>query len=123
MNEELKPCPFCGSKTLFPREVYLGKITGKRWYVWCKNCGAFGSSRNTKQESIDAWNRRAMPLTMPPHVISEIEKAAKAIHDCVEVCNMCVAYGKCGLIGIDHEAYQCRTAIARALARAAGWSV
>ena len=58
MNEELKPCPFCGSKTLFPREVYLGKITGKRWYVWCKNCGAFGGSRNTKQESIDAWNRR-----------------------------------------------------------------
>ncbi len=121
-NEELKPCPFCGRDDSISIDKYQ---YGDEWwhFVECEECMAKGPVGKTEQDAADAWNERAMPLTMPPHVISEIEKAAKAIHDCVEVCNMCVAYGKCGLIGIDHEAYQCRTAIAKALARAAGWSV
>ncbi|MBQ8697391.1 MAG: Lar family restriction alleviation protein [Schwartzia sp.] len=121
MNEELKPCPFCGRDCSVHIDKY--QCNGEWWhFAECEECMAKGPVGKTEQDAADAWNERASQ-PMPPHVISEIEKAAKKIHDCVEVCNMCVTYGKCGLIGIDHEDCQCRTAIAKALARAAGWSV
>ena len=131
-SDGLKFCPCCGSERVYRHRM----VSNNRSRIYCFDCGIgtpyfldikdaekVWNRRTTEQDAADAWNERTMPLTMPPHVISEIEKTAKAINDCVEVCDMCVAYGKCGLIGIDHEAYQCRTAIAKALARAAGWSV
>ena len=49
----LKPCPFCGS---------IGatvKHSGRwGWFVSCR-CAAVGPSSSTKQEAIEAWNRRA----------------------------------------------------------------
>ena len=63
MNE-LKPCPFCGSKDIFMNvipphthifanmPVYMGSAT-----VECKHCEA-AIIRDTKAEAIIAWNRR-----------------------------------------------------------------
>lgn len=49
---EIKPCPFCGSKDVF---------TGHRssFYVHCDECQVDGpwNDRN-EQEAIEAWNRR-----------------------------------------------------------------
>jgi len=52
MNNELKPCPFCGSGRM---EVKLGKV---RYSMMCKNCFAEGGSASTEEGAIAAWNRR-----------------------------------------------------------------
>ena len=58
MSDKLKPCPFCGAhakiKTLFDDfyiEIFEGRAT-RAIYA-------------TKQEAIDAWNRRVQPMFTP----------------------------------------------------------
>ena len=50
---ELKLCPFCGEEATIFRDKDV-------FYAECCNpdCDAFGPSRKTKQQAIDAWNRR-----------------------------------------------------------------
>ena len=52
MNENLKPCPFCGGKA----ELFG---TGKDgiFYVECLECDV-DSNFDTPEEAITAWNRR-----------------------------------------------------------------
>ena len=58
---ELKPCPFCGGKG---KVELVDKIDDLDVYmVECQKCGAaasFGTDGEiiTKEETIDAWNRR-----------------------------------------------------------------
>ena len=52
--EELKPCPFCGSK-----DVFIDNPDSHCFYVACANCGVNGTTTNTKARAIEAWNRRA----------------------------------------------------------------
>ena len=53
--DELKPCPFCGSKA--------GLVTGPvkdRFGTMCNGCGAWHDTRaKTKEAAIAAWNARA----------------------------------------------------------------
>lgn len=53
--EELEPCPFCGCPNI---TVY--NDCDDVFYAECCNpdCDAFGPSRKTEQQAIDAWNRR-----------------------------------------------------------------
>ena len=52
---ELKPCPFCKSE-----DVYLVSETEIEYnWVYCKNCEAAGPMKETEEEAIEAWNRRA----------------------------------------------------------------
>ncbi len=58
MIEELKPCPFCGSKSVMLEKGSNG------YQVCCWYCGARGKyvvarSIFSKERAIDAWNRRA----------------------------------------------------------------
>lgn len=48
--EDLKKCPFCGGKA----EIVGYKI----FWVICKECTAETKSFDTREEAIDAWNRR-----------------------------------------------------------------
>ncbi len=52
--EELKPCPFCGNF------IHTIEQVGDELVVWikCKTCGATGPASSSKQQAIDAWNRR-----------------------------------------------------------------
>ncbi len=74
MNEELKPCPFCGSDAELRR-------TGVNW-VGCTNdeCDAETSSgRNgTVHEAIGIWNKRT-ESTEVDHLESELVNAAHEI--------------------------------------------
>lgn len=70
MNEQLKPCPFCGSKAYFEifhvsYEKYEGKVI-RATCSKCKTVSPYG--RNSKlhgnfkvddvNKAIEAWNRR-----------------------------------------------------------------
>nr|DAR30056.1 MAG TPA: restriction alleviation protein [Caudoviricetes sp.] len=51
MNEELKPCPFCGSKNIRMWN------TSTPW-VSCRDCFANTACGTTREEAIENWNRR-----------------------------------------------------------------
>lgn len=55
MNDELKPCPFCGGEA----ELLIVPNREAEWVVKCLNkcCNQF--PRASKEEAINAWNRRA----------------------------------------------------------------
>lgn len=50
---ELKPCPFDGCK-----DVYCEEIDGL-WGVICTKCDCVGPIHETKQQAIEAWNKRS----------------------------------------------------------------
>ena len=52
MNEELKPCPFCGG------EVGISQIYDWSFRVYCSNCDIEIDGFSTEEEAIDEWNRR-----------------------------------------------------------------
>lgn len=74
---KLKPCPFCGTELKeFPKvmivrpvhsdEYLIAKIQKKMiigsdsyYAVHCIQCGVVGKRGATKEEAIEAWNRRA----------------------------------------------------------------
>lgn len=55
---ELKPCPFCGGD-----EIYLtvASTVGKVYWakVDCNRCFCGTSKKDTEEDAIEAWNRRA----------------------------------------------------------------
>lgn len=53
MKNELKPCPFCGSKRVETR-YFLA-----RPYIICEKCHAQIPCYNTYKAAKEAWNRRA----------------------------------------------------------------
>lgn len=58
MNDELKPCPFCGG------DVECIEMGGHSWNVSCKNPRCIGHNINlfsSEQAARDAWDRRATP--------------------------------------------------------------
>ena len=56
----IKPCPFCGNDV----ELKHYKVNGNDWwYIVCKNCSIaidpwIWNSGQTKEDTIDKWNRR-----------------------------------------------------------------
>lgn len=80
--KETKPCPICGSTTLFMRmnDVECNIIS----YVECDYCGTQGPMYDSdfcikKQlNAVEAWNRRSYKLN---DVFDLIEYLEKIIHD------------------------------------------
>ena len=65
MNDELKPCPFCGGHAI------IDGCDDTLWIVICKECNASIGYKETKEEAIEAWNRRIEP-TFTPDELKEI---------------------------------------------------
>ena len=60
---ELKPCPFCGGEAIL-RKVATGRSrSGYEYYIRCGNlkCPVYvvTCNRDTEDEVIENWNRRA----------------------------------------------------------------
>lgn len=54
IQEELKPCPFCGGKG----EVWQGRYLHENW-AQCTKCKTqLGGTFTSLQGAVDAWNRR-----------------------------------------------------------------
>lgn len=54
--QDVKPCPFCGSK-----DISIEKNDAVDWEVYCKNCGATVGAYDcyeTIEEALEVWNRR-----------------------------------------------------------------
>lgn len=54
-TEQLESCPFCRSDNLWLIEESEIEYN----WVHCKDCGADGPCKETKEEAVKAWNRRA----------------------------------------------------------------
>lgn len=61
MTEERKPCPFCGGKAKVVWMPYIG-AEGIGLVVECNQCWAQTGYYDTREEAIDAWNRRVERL-------------------------------------------------------------
>jgi Lar family restriction alleviation protein len=68
MTDELKPCPFCPTKTVV--SVIDTPDTG-RWLVGCGACGATTGHHWAMEEAIAAWNTR--------HIDGELMEALQRI--------------------------------------------
>ena len=76
MNNELKPCPFCGG------EARLSEDKDYQIYsVVCSECDAATNNYGIKQDAIDAWNKR---VETSPFKKYELEFIIKVLlHDSV----------------------------------------
>ena len=54
----LKPCPFCSHQKTY---IYhdIDSELGTAFAIVCDKCGATGPFEDTKQQAIDAWNKRS----------------------------------------------------------------
>lgn len=59
MSDKLKPCPFCGGTPI------VSGCDDTLWIVICKECNASIGYKETKEEAIEAWNKRIEPTFTP----------------------------------------------------------
>lgn len=66
MTEQLKPCPFCGDEAILENCIH-GTLSN--WHFWSVSCTAKSCDIhpcagyfNSKQEAIEAWNRRELMM-------------------------------------------------------------
>lgn len=55
MSEELRACPFCGSKDI--SDVFMGEWN-MPWRVYCHDCYAETAAFENKDNAIEAWQHR-----------------------------------------------------------------
>lgn len=54
--DKLKPCPFCGGEAKTGTTLF--GIRSGLIFVYCKKCYASSLDYKTKEDAIEAWNRR-----------------------------------------------------------------
>lgn len=58
MNEELKPCPFCGGNKVV-LTTFVNEFCINIYQVICCNCNCCGALKRSGEKAIEMWNRRA----------------------------------------------------------------
>lgn len=54
MKTEVKSCPFCGGTVMSVKPDWY--VNYPICFVFCESCRASGTTAETKQEAIEAWN-------------------------------------------------------------------
>ena len=68
---ELKPCPFCGSGSVYAEQIGSGGYFNVR----CCNCLANVPLSGSRETAVSVWNRRAIDVDALREVVDEIEDA------------------------------------------------
>lgn len=58
MSEPLKPCPFCGSRSLRENFYHTGVVDKRLYFVRCGVCQAEVCGKDEEQ-AVTHWNARA----------------------------------------------------------------
>ena len=58
MQNELKPCPFCGSDECGIAKTAYGNYLNIWFFAVCDKCGARSKASKNETEAAEAWNRR-----------------------------------------------------------------
>ena len=58
MTNELKPCPFFGDENTDTWDK-IGANGRTVFFAYCEKCKCKGLISSTKEEAIDAWNKRS----------------------------------------------------------------
>ena len=79
MTEKLKPCPFCGS-----RSVYVEQIgSGCYFNVCCCNCLANVPLSGSRETAVEAWNRRPNAKELVVSLNVSDEQVRRMVDDAV----------------------------------------
>lgn len=76
MSEELKPCPFCGSKNVRFK-------SGEHGFV-CARCKARGCIAPNEEMSLDMWNRRADKVKVVAQVSLDEDKLRQLVDEAMK---------------------------------------
>ena len=63
MNEELKPCPFCGSKAELLIVPTSQGLSGSNWIVRCTKCYCNRGVDISDHDAVERWNERMDEVT------------------------------------------------------------
>lgn len=85
MDNKLAPCPFCDHKVLMPHVHSRSAKTagGYHYFVRCPRCHTEGPrSLSSKDDAIEAWNRRAPAPQAAPLVLTydQVREAGGIVH-------------------------------------------
>ena len=78
-DQELKPCPFCGSKSL-PITASFGE-----WWVICNGCRAGTDMCSSREEVFYRWNTRT-PDPMLEEFAGALEEIARCLSHGLQDC-------------------------------------
>ena len=78
MSENLKPCPFCGSRDVDVFDAGGEPYGPSQPYVHCNNCCADSKMCDSLDKAIAAWNRRAIDVDALREVVYELECAYRS---------------------------------------------
>lgn len=79
MTEKLKPCPFCGS-----RSVYVEQISSGGYFnVCCGNCLANVPLSGSRETAVAAWNSRTNAKELAARLNISDEQVRRMVDDAV----------------------------------------
>ena len=80
MNEEIKPCPFCGADTHYE---YLDRT--RFYYIQCNNCNAMARGAATYEGAVNYWNMRHYDYDVPA-IVKKVQRMEAAINQAITDC-------------------------------------
>ena len=95
MNKELRRCPFCGGEG----ELWNNKLTYRLYGVICEECDCMTPYFTTREEAIEAWNRRK-PLE---DIVEQLEESYSCDVGTLQMISLDTAIEIVKTAGVDNE--------------------
>jgi Lar family restriction alleviation protein len=76
-EQELKPCPFCGTKELHMKTQYGDDPNDNGHFVWCGYCDTYGPWSATKARAMEEWNTRPIEAELEAHLSPQVVVTTK----------------------------------------------